>query len=407
MKHRVIFVDLHCNMFLVRTLSHILFKHSVALKHDFLLKRFLNDERIEVCNFVTRKDTSVLKEVNFGRGLWKKTWPHLSWLENWLVLHHNHLSIKTIYSVHDIRPDDIVVGYMHYLDGVAAMKELCGLKIVSLLHLYGEKEEADLLQEVSPDILFSEAYLNKYSALFRKNFSWYRGRYILMPFKYQPRFCAKKTFSERKIRAIAMGTVTGRDTPEFIETYGSSCYQPLRQQILDNKDMLSDIIDCYISPFIETNTEIPAHANLFQRIYKKFENLYAGQQKKYFSFDMVEKYNEYKMVVCPEDVQGMPGIGFVEAMACGCAYIGLDYGAYRDLGLIAGKHFIGYDGSLSDLRQKVEYYMKPENQEALSKIAADGMAYVCEHFSEDAVAEHFVQELLGVAGGRLRDAAGE
>ena len=407
MKQRIVFVDLHCNMFLVRTLSHILFKHSVALKHDFLLKHFLDDERIDVCNFVSRKDTSVLKEANFFGGIWKKIWPHLSWLENWIILHHNHLPIKTINSTDDVQPNDIVIGYIHYTDALSAMKDLCGLKIVSLLHIYGEMAESRLLQEVAPDILFSEAYLNKYSKLFRKNYSWYKGQYILMPFKYQPRFCVKKNFSARKKRAVAMGTITERNTPEFVEAYGSSCYQPMRKQILDHANELSDIIDCCISPFHEVDMKIPDNAGVFKKICKKIENLYASQQKKYFSFDMVEKYNDYKMVICPEDVQGMPGIGFVEAMACGCAYIGLDYCGYSDLGLIEGKHFIGYDGSLSDLRQKIEYYMQEEHQEELSEIAANGTAYVRAHFSEEAVAERFVEKLLEVANGRLRDASGK
>ena len=122
---------------------------------------------------------------------------------------------------------------------------------------------------------------------------------------------------------------------------------------------------------------------------------------------MVEKYNDYKMAICPEDAQGMPGIGFVEAMACGCAYIGLDYGAYRDLGLVEGIHFVGYDGSLSDLRQKIEYYMKEEHQEALAEIAANGMVYAREHFSEETVAENFVKELLETTRRRLRGEAGK
>ena len=407
MKQRVIFLDLQCNGFIIRNLSHVLFKHSIALKHDVLLSYLLNDSRIEVCNFVSKKETCILKELKILGGIWQKIWPYLVWIENWYVMHLNHLSIETIYSIRDIRPTDIVIGYLLQRDALSAMKGGDGVKVVSLLHFFGEEKEAQLLRSVNPDILFSEAYLNKYSKMFQKNFSWYQGDYILIPFKYQSRFQCKKEFAQRKTRAVAMGTVTKQETEEFVAVYGTVCYQPLRGQIYENQEKLSDIIDCYISPFHEKDTNIPVDANVFQRIYKKIKNLYAGQQKNYFSFDMVEKYNDYKMAICPEDAQGMPGIGFVEAMACGCAYIGLDYGAYRDLGLVEGIHFVGYDGSLSDLRQKIEYYMKEEHQEALAEIAANGMVYAREHFSEETVAENFVKELLETTRRRLRGEAGK
>ena len=45
------------------------------------------------------------------------------------------------------------------------------------------------------------------------------------------------------------------------------------------------------------------------------------------------------------------GIGFVEGMACGSAYIGLDDPMYKDIGLIPGKHYIIY-GTLEDLKSR-------------------------------------------------------
>ena len=54
------------------------------------------------------------------------------------------------------------------------------------------------------------------------------------------------------------------------------------------------------------------------------------------------------MFVVPEEANDLPGIGFVEGMACGSAYIGLDDGMYKDIGLIPRKHYITYDGTLED-----------------------------------------------------------
>ena len=87
---------------------------------------------------------------------------------------------------------------------------------------------------------------------------------------------------------------------------------------------------------------------------------------------MVEKFNDYKMHFLGEEILGVPGIGFVEGMACGSAYIGLDSPMYRDYGLIPGIHYISYDGTKEGLRKTVEYYQRPENQEELERIAKTG-----------------------------------
>ena len=68
------------------------------------------------------------------------------------------------------------------------------------------------------------------------------------------------------------------------------------------------------------------------------------------------------MFICPEDVNGSYGVGTIEGMACGCAMIGWDYGAFEDMGMTAGVHYISYDGTMENLIEKIRYYQKPENQ---------------------------------------------
>ena len=108
---------------------------------------------------------------------------------------------------------------------------------------------------------------------------------------------------------------------------------------------------------------------------------------------MVEKFNEYKMCIVGEEILGVPGIGYVEGMACGCAYIGLDSPMYRDLGLIPGIHYIAYDGSMEDLRRVIEYYQADEHQEELERIAQTGCEYVRQHFNGPVVAAQLLSEL--------------
>jgi hypothetical protein len=62
-------------------------------------------------------------------------------------------------------------------------------------------------------------------------------------------------------------------------------------------------------------------------------------------FNIDDEYNKYKMFINAEEVIGLPGIGFVEGMACGTAYIGLRPPMYEDIGMEDRVHYIGYDGS--------------------------------------------------------------
>ena len=80
-------------------------------------------------------------------------------------------------------------------------------------------------------------------------------------------------------------------------------------------------------------------------------------------------------------------------MACGCAYIGLNNGIYEQYGLREGIHYIGYDGTLSDLKAKIEYWQKVENQERLESIARAGCEYVQSHFNKNIVSSDFLSAI--------------
>ena len=156
-------------------------------------------------------------------------------------------------------------------------------------------------------------------------------------------------------------------------------------------------VDCFNSDYLEDDKQMKASASdnavvkVCKRLYDKF---FTGHQKKYYSFDMVEKFNDYKMCIVGEEIIGLPGIGFVEGMACGCAYIGQTIGYYEDYGLKEGVHYIGYDGSLDDLKAKISYYQQPEHQKELETIAKNGCEYVRSHFNGKAAAESLLNNLI-------------
>jgi glycosyltransferase involved in cell wall biosynthesis len=93
------------------------------------------------------------------------------------------------------------------------------------------------------------------------------------------------------------------------------------------------------------------------------------------------------MFVVPEEAIDLPGIGFVEGMACGAAFIGLRNPMYSDLGLVDGIHYIGYNGKLDDMLQKISYYQ--EHGQELTRIAENGYEFVKKKFDGPKVAEDF------------------
>ena len=60
----------------------------------------------------------------------------------------------------------------------------------------------------------------------------------------------------------------------------------------------------------------------------------------------------------------------------------------------AGVHYIGYDGTLDDLKAKISYYQQPEHQEELETIAKTGCEFVRSHFNGPVAAASLLNNLL-------------
>lgn len=394
---RVIYVNLHRNGFFGPKLEQIIKKQHPMPKHRYLLNYLLAHD-VVIADYVTIQATALPKAL--ARHI-----TNLSYIkaEAKCVIKKMGLPLDRIEIISDpadIQKDDIVIYYPTFenpgtFDTIA---EVHGIKIMDHIHFYGEKERAEQLKGQNVNYFMFEVDLRKYSKMFQKNYTWFEGEYITRPYTYQPRFCVKTSFSQRKTKAVAMGTVTKRHTPEFMDVNGTDCYQPRRRMIMENAKDYPDEIDSYISEFDEKPLKVIHEKDLLPvKFYKKMTNFFqSGQQKNYFSFDMVEKYNEYKMFICPEDIHGSYGVGMVEGMACGCALIGVKYGGYEDIGLVAGESYIAYDGTMEDLIEKIRYYQEPENQAELEQIAQTGCEYIRKNFSEEAAAKQYYETLKAI-----------
>ena len=392
---RIVFINLHANEFMVKTMSKYIWKQSCAFKHKYFFDYLLNHPDVEVCNYINDDGFTLAKSLpNPIMWFLKK----FRFAENRFVMRKNGLrrdQIKVIRK-NEIRPTDIVIGYRHVPCSLTDMGDINAFKAVSMIHFHGEQSDSDLIAKANPDVLFNESDLTKYSEIFQKYYSWFKDKSIVHSFVAAPRFERLKPFAERENRCFSTGTITYKQHPEFKDVYGDPCDQPTRKQILVNADELEQYVACYNSDYLEDTDMkkyLPGESKL-EHYRKVWYNMrHTGQQKKYFSFNMVEKFNDFKMCLVGEEVLGVPGIGFVEGMSCGCAYIGQKLGYYEAYGMQEGVHYIGYDGTLEDLKAKLTYYQQPENQEELERIANAGYEFAQKHFRGDFVAKDLLEKL--------------
>lgn len=393
---RIVFVNLHSDWMLLKTASVYIFKYSAAIKHGYLLNYLLDQTEYEICNYINDRGFSWLRIDN---EVLMKILNVFRFAENRKTMKVNKIEndkIKILRKSSEIRPDDLVILYNICSDNYRGMSDVKAFKALSMLHFHGKAKESNIIKQAGVDCLFNEVNLETNCELYRRyydlNLPW-----IVHPFVYAERFKNKKPFSERKNMAFATGTITYKTHEEFLSVYGDPCDQPSRKQIKDDPEYFKNTVYCTSSDYTEDDpgkTVLPTD-NKIVKLYKKVYNrTHVGKQKKYFSFDMVESFNNYKMCIVGEEILGIPGIGFVEGMACGCAYIGIDSPAYRDWGLIPGKHYITYDGSKEDLRRVIEYYQQAEHQIELETIAETGCEFVRKNFNGDTVAKKLLEDLI-------------
>ena len=386
---RVIFVNLHGNEFLVKTINKIIFKQSVAIKHKYLLDYLLESDDFEVCTFLNNRSMS----ISYNHADRFPRW--MSKLEHRYIMRQNRIPLKKVTVLTDesqIRQDDLLIIYNYYGNQYEfKSRPDC---FIAVSHIHFNTCNAEKMRDLNPNLCYNEANFQHGSKIYDEFYSWYKNEFYVIPFVYADRFSPQTDFKDRYNKCFSTGTITYMHN--ITPYYGDPCAQPARRQIMTNREQLKEFVDCYNSDYLEDTEDKKLQGNhVFAKLYNKiYSKLYSGRQKKYFSFDMVEKFNQYKMCLIGEEIMQIPGIGFVEGMACGCAYIGQTEGYYEDYGMIEGKHYIGYDGTIEDLKKKISFYQKPENQSQLEQIANEGCRFVRENFIGKIIAERLFSHMV-------------
>jgi len=76
---------------------------------------------------------------------------------------------------------------------------------------------------------------------------------------------------------------------------------------------------------------------------------------------------------------------------CGCVLIGKAGDFYEELGFEDGVNFISYDGTLTDLVDKITFYQ--ENTIILENIANNSYEFVKKNFNEYEVSSNFINKI--------------
>lgn len=395
---RIVFFNIQTNKFFLKPFCDIVLKKPEVSKNRYILNYLLERNDVEICNFITGGGGTTLP--GFIKNHIKSIF--LIKLEILFVFIKNKLSIKKIKTLNnpdELQDNDIIFIFHSYYDDIKDLEGLKGIKVIYLVHFYGLQKEIEIIKRQNFAYYLFEEDLAKYSLLFKKNYlTWFTAQYIMQPYSFKNRFKKIKPFVQRKNKACATGTMAFCEDEEFIQVYGSSSYQPIRKKIYDNKDKITEYIDSFIAVYTEKELKpINKNQSFFKRLYNQIHNdIYCGQQKTYYSFDMVEKYNDYMMFVSTEDINGSYGVGCFEGMACGTAMIGIHSGIYEDLGMEVYKHYIPYDGTLSNLCEVITYYQKAEHQDELKKIAECGYNFVINNFTEEKVGKLFYQNMKNI-----------
>ncbi len=355
----------------------------------------------------------------------------------WVILNRLSFSkFEIVTDVNKLKRTDVLFSFLYdsftYVDitdfevpthFLNQLKNTNAFKVVHLTH-YGYNPEfgSHNTQLAGIDLFIGESNLYKNSSFFRNFFSWYNKNVLVLPYVPQERFKSEKEFSKRLKKALSTGTLTHKILDaSFINFFNSDILQPMRLEISLNLEKLSPYIDSLITKIQEDKVvgkavkksifDLPiarlkgVFKYLFGDPYRLFSLLYKyffrstfsslKNENTYYKLDIVESYNNYQMFIVPEEIIGMPGIGFIEGMACGCAYFGIVDPMYHDIGLIDGVHYIGYDGTLDGLIAKISYYQ--EHEDELEVIASQGHNFVTEKFKGDLVAKTLIEKLFELA----------
>ena len=367
-----------------KTVRDFFFQSKVPPKFNFLLK-LINQKKITIyCD----RDCLSLK-LNFIKNekINNIFFFFLRYIEIYLCLIINNVSIfkaSIIFDKKKISREDIFFSFSHRVidktdDFANTILNLDCIKVFHLSHyIFFTKSIVDNIKNKTNIHFVAENNLYKNSDYFKRHFYSYKGKFLNLPYSVRKKFIKIDNYQNRQNKCMAIGSYQDisnqiHQMKEFYNFYQQLTIHPLRKLIDELCNNNNDFIDNYIS-------KITDHKNYDKR--------------KYYDFDLVSKFNSYKMFICPEELGDLPGISFAEGMMCGSAYIGAHNDMYTDLGMKDGLNYISHNGHYEDIVDKILFYQN--NGKILENIANRGHEIAKKLFNDNYVINNFLNFLYNL-----------
>lgn len=320
----------------------------------------------------------------------------------WMILNRvNPFKCKVYFRAKKLDPQNDIIFSIGFTSYKSHLQKYKGLVLVNLSHYHLHTEDIyKYLKKLKHGFLVAENDLIK-NDYFKHYFPGVKKVYHL-PFSFlSGRFKKTKKFNKRINKCFASGPMSVPSSSSYIKYYGEgAALNPMRDLIYKNKESLKKVIDAYIYPHNEALKElkeIKQSDSFFKKWAKKrlppwVLKLLFNYQLPYFRFDIVEKYNEYKMFMSSEERTGLPSLKILEGMACGSALVAIDDPMYTNIGFKDGVNYIAFkENDLKDLEKKIRYYQNHPKE--LEKIAENGCKFAISQFLPEKVTNIFWQDL--------------
>jgi hypothetical protein len=396
---KFVFYRPHANIWFKNTVGRILKRKLFPNKYAPLLEYLLQSE-VDVYFSTDLPHDSSLKS------LFKAAFDGFE-LVLWCFLNRiNFSKVSLIFRKKSLEKGDILF-LMHYgnltneteegaIQGMVPAQSLGALNILKVVHLthyaYCPTTGAHNLALLKPDLLVAENNLENNSNYYNKYFKISESQFLCLPYVAASRFKNTKPFLQRINKIVVTGSITYKmKSPEFIDFFAADELQPMRRKLYEQATHYKKQMDCLVSDLNASRVVTETKDTQSQGTSAVHVIESSSAQFDYYKKDIVEIYNSYTMFAVPEEICGLPAIGFVEGMACGSVYFGLDDPMYQNIGMNPGVHYVSYDGTVIDLMAKVNYYQ--EHPTELIKIGEAGSKFVLEYLNPTVIYSKFVRQL--------------
>ncbi|MEX1997128.1 MAG: glycosyltransferase [Candidatus Andersenbacteria bacterium] len=304
-----------------------------------------------------------------------------------------------------LNPDEDIVLVFGFTDFNSTVCDYKGIVLVHLSHYHLRTEKiANFFSRLSYGFVVAEGDVAR-NDYFTHYFPGASSKTYLLPFTFEgKRFKRKQPFQQRKNTCFACGPMSVPSSAAYVQYYGrGTALNPMRQALFDNQDKTQDTLATYIYPHavaVEKMRKIQPGDSAFTRVVKRAFPAWVltsvlGYKLPYYSFNIVEKYNQHMMFCTPEERTGIPSMKLFEGILCGSILVGIDDPMYTLIGFQDGVNYIAYkDANLKDLVAKITYYQNRPQE--LERIATSGYELVMSRFTPARVAEVFWQDLEGL-----------